>query len=389
MSTKVGAIITGGDFQALGASRTLARKGIPVILLDSDLCIGRFSRYTKKFFRSPSPAQVESYVEFLVKLAETNDVQGWVLIPNSDEAVFVLSKNKALLERYFRVPTPDWSVIQHLYIKKNTYQLAEKNGIPIPRTWYPQNLEELLALDIQLPAVIKPSVRDHFYRSTKKKAFLIKDREAMEQTYRYVCSFIDPSEVLVQDFIPGGPNNLYSCCPFFKDGRILTSVMARRARQHPMDFGHASTYAETVRVPEMQAMAEKLLRLVGYYGIAEVEFMRDPRDGKYKLIEVNPRIWGWHTLAIRAGVDFPYMLFQDMIGEKLQAPDPAEHVKWVRLITDIPTVLKEIIRGRMSIGDYLKSMRGPKEFAVLALDDPLPFVAEVLMALYLWIKRGF
>ena len=64
-------------------------------------------------------------------------------------------------------------------------------------------------------------------------------------------------------------------------------------------------------------------------------------------------------------------------------------MKWIRLITDVPTVLSEIIKGRLKIGDYLKSMKGKKEFAVFALNDPLPFFAELALLPYLWVKRGF
>jgi predicted ATP-grasp superfamily ATP-dependent carboligase len=195
--------------------------------------------------------------------------------------------------------------------------------------------------------------------------------------------------VLVQEYIPGGPNHLYSFCPFFKNGRVLVSIMARRSRQHPMDFGHASTFAELVSIEDIQKIAEKFLGLIDYYGIAEVEFMQDPRSGEYKLIEVNPRVWGWHTLAIAAGVDFPYILYQDMIGDKMEFQLPMNHMKWVRLITDVPTTFLEIIKGKMRISDYLSSMKGRKEFAVFASCDPLPFFAEIAMIPYLWIKRGF
>ena len=139
----------------------------------------------------------------------------------------------------------------------------------------------------------------------------------------------------------------------------------------------------------MQTIAEEFLRLIDFYGIAEVEFMMDPRDRKYKLIEVNPRVWGWHTLAIAAGVDFPYLLYQDMIGEQLEIGLPSNHVKWVRLTTDLPTVFLEIAKGNMKISDYVASMRGKKTDAVLSLKDPLPFIAEIALIPYLWVKRGF
>jgi D-aspartate ligase len=391
MQRKVGAIITGGDFQALGVLRTLARKDIPIIMLDSDLCIGKYSRFKKKFFRSPRPSDNQSYVDFLIELAKKENIhkERWVIYPNSDEIVYVLSKYRNILEEFYRVPTLAWEVVQHLYIKKNTYQLAGKNGIPIPTTYYPSNLQELVELNLNYPVIIKPSIRDNFYSKVKIKAFRINNKEELIKTYKYVCSIIEPSEVLVQELIPGGPKHLYSCCPFFKNGEVLTSVTARRSRQHPMDFGHASTFVELVDIPELQKIAKKFLGLINYYGFAEVEFMQDPRDGNYKLIEVNPRVWGWHTIAIASGVDLPYFLYQDMIGEEMDIRLPNNNVKWVRLITDVPTVLSEIVKGRLKIGDYLKSMKGKKEFAVFSLNDPLPFLIEVALLPYLWIKRGF
>jgi len=391
MQEKVGAIITGGDFQALGVLRTLARKNIPIIMLDSDYCIGKYSKFKKKFFKSPHPSDNQSYVNFLLELAKRENIhkERWVIFPNSDEIVYILSKYKQVLEEFYRVPTPGWDIIQNVHIKKNTYQLAGKNAIPIPATYYPESLDELIELKLNYPAVIKPSIRDNFYSKVKIKAFRINHKEELIKTYTYVCSIIEPSEVLVQELIPGGPNHLYSVCPFFKNGKIITGIMARRARQHPMDFGHASTFAELVDIPEVKKIAEKFLNLIDYYGFAEVEFMQDTRDGSYKLIEVNPRVWGWHTIAIASGVDLPYLLYQDMIGEEMDVRLPTDHLKWVRLITDVPTVLSEIIKGRLKVRDYLKSMKGKKEFAVFALNDPLPFFAEVAMIPYLWVKRGF
>lgn len=391
MQEKVGVVITGGDSQALGVLRTLAKKDIPIIMLDSDHCISKYSRFKKRFFRSPHPSDDQSYVDFLIDLAKKEKIHRnrWVIFPNSDETVYVLSKYKNILEEFYRIPTPGWEVIQNVYIKKNTYQLAKKGGIPIPTTYYPDGLQELVELSLDYPVVIKPSIRDNFYSKIKIKAFRVNNKEELVRTYEYVCSIIEPSEVLVQEFIPGGPNHLYSFCPFFKDGEVLTSIMARRARQHPMDFGHASTFAELVDIPEIQKIAEKFLGLINYYGFAEVEFMQDPRDGNYKLIEVNPRVWGWHTIAIASGVDLPYLLYQDMIGEEMDVRLPIDNLKWVRLITDVPTVLSEIIGGRLRIRDYLKSMKGKKEFAVFALNDPLPFLAEVALIPYLWVKRGF
>jgi len=389
MNNETGVVITGGDFQALAILRSLARKNIPVIVLDSDHCISRYSRFRKKCFKSPPASDRESYVSFLIDLAGREKINGWAIFPNSDETVYVLSRYKDNLEKFYRVPTPRWEVIQYAYIKEKTYRLAAENGIPIPTTRYPQNLRQLLALDLKFPLVIKPSIRDNFYGKVKIKGFRVNNTEELTRTYRRVCSIIDPCEVIIQELIPGGPNHLYSFCPFFKEGRSWASVTAKRSRQHPMDFGHASTFAETVNIPELRGIAEKFLGLIDYYGIAEVEFMKDPRDGVYKLIEVNPRFWGWHSLAIASGVDFPYILFQDMMGNGIEWPQASNSTKWIRLTTDIPTVFLEIMKRNMKLNDYLSSMKGKKAYAVFAADDPLPFIMEIAMIPYLWAKRGF
>ncbi len=390
MSTPPGVVITGGDFQGLAILRSLRSHGIPTLVIDHEHCVSRYSRDLQRFVKAPSPFHVEAYVDFLMALAERERLDGWVLLPINDAVVHALAKYKARLETRYRVPTPEWQVIQRVYIKAQTYQLAGKQGIPAPATWYPQSEAELAELDIPFPAVLKLSIRDHFYTRVKTKAFRVNDSNELVQTYRLMCQVIDPAEVLVQELIPGGAEQLFSFTPFFKDGQSVAWVMGRRRRQHPMDFGHASTYVEQVDIPELKRIAETFLKAVDYYGIAEVEFMQDPRTGTYKLIEVNPRFWGWHSLAIGAGVDFPYLLYRDMIGEPV-TPVPASRadLKWVRFLTDVPTVGREILAGRMSWQSYRQSMRGRKVWAVWSRRDPLPLLAEVAMIPYLWFKRGF
>ena len=384
---KVGAVITGGGFLMLGVLRTLGRKGIPLILLNNESSIGNCSRFNIKLIKSPRPSDIEDYADFLIRLAERERIPGWIIFPHNDEVVYVLSRHRDILENYFRIPTPSWDVIRNVYIKKNTYIVAEKNGILIPKIYDVNNFEQLMDADLQYPLVLKPSISHRFLRKIKIKAFRINNKEELIKTYLQMSDVIDSSEIIVQDFIPGGPKNLYSFCPFFKNGKVITGIAARRPRQRPMDFGYASTYVELVDIPELRSISEKFLGLINYYGIAEVEFMYDPRDRQYKLLEVNPRIWVWHALAIAACVDLPYILYQDMIGEEIAVPDYIKQVKWIRLITDIPTVFSEIAKGNLKLSDYATSMKGKKVEAVLSFTDPLPFFAEIALILYRRLKR--
>jgi len=161
-------------------------------------------------------------------------------------------------------------------------------------------------------------------------------------------------------------------------------------RQHPMEFGRASTYVEVVSVPELKRLATQLLQGISYSGLAEVEFMYDPRYARFELLEVNPRIWGWHTITIRAGLHLPYLAYANAIGEQVNAGSARDGVKWVRLVTDVPTAASEILGGRLPVRQYLASLLGDVEFAVLSPRDPLPFVADLFLGPYNYINsRGF
>jgi predicted ATP-grasp superfamily ATP-dependent carboligase len=386
---KTGAVIIGGDFQGLGILRSLARQGVPICLLDRGACIARFSRYKKRFISCPDVREGALFFNFLKDLAVRGNLDGWIIYPNDDETVHFLAKYKERLEEHYRVPMPSWDVVKFAYEKRLTYELAQRCGIAIPQTFYVADLQELEQLSLEFPVIIKPSIKDHFYPTAKRKAIRVDDKRELAQEFEKAASIVDSSEIMIQELIPGGPDHLFSVGSLCRDGRILARVVARRTRQHPMDFGHATTYAETVDIPELEEIAQKILEAMGYYGLSEVEFMLDPRDGRYKLIEINARPWGWHTLAIGAGVDLPFLLYRDMLGEGVAADGFERNAKWIRLTTDIPTAMGEIFGGRMKLADYLGSLGGKKQFAVLSMRDPLPFFMELVMLPYLWKKRGF
>lgn len=386
---QTGAIVIGGHFQGLGVIRSLGRENIPVLLLDNQLCIGKFSRYLTAFQKCPPVLDEKDFLQFLIELADKRPVRGWVIFPTDDETVYFLAKYRGILSRYYRVTTPDWEVIKFTHDKKQTYKLAEKMGMTIPKTFYPESIEDLDDIDIDFPLIVKPAIVKKFFNVTKEKAYIANDQTQLREAYLKIAKIIDPSEILIQEMIPGDPSHLYSFCPLFKNGEVLARVIARRSRQHPMDLGHASTFAETVSIPELETLGSRFLSRIGYEGIAEVEFKQDPRDGQYKFLEVNTRVWGWHTLAIRAGINLPYLLFRHTLGESIRSSKFKEGIKWVRLLTDIPTVLSEIRKRKLSITNYFKSLKGPKEFAVLSGRDPFPFLAELFLLPYLYYKRGY
>jgi predicted ATP-grasp superfamily ATP-dependent carboligase len=155
-----------------------------------------------------------------------------------------------------------------------------------------------------------------------------------------------------------------------------------------LEFGRASTYVETVNRPEIEEPARRLLSEIGFTGLVEVEFKQDPRTGCYKVLDINARVWGWHTLGDRAGVDFSYLLWRMVHGETVQEAKGRAGVRWIRMLTDLPAVARQVRAGTLSLRDYLGSFRRPMEFAVFAFDDPLPALVEVPLLVRITWKRG-
>jgi len=386
----VGAVVIGGDYQGLGIVRSLGRQGVPVCVLDDELSISRYSRYATKFVRLSDLHNEKVVVDSLLELGNRLGLKGWVLYPTREELVAAISRHRAELSELFRVPTPDWESVKWAWDKRNTYRLAQELNIPTPITHYPENLDQLDQLrNLTPPFALKPAIKEHFFYATKAKAWRANSQNELRALFQKASELAGHGEIMVQELIPGGGSQQFSYCAFFRDGQAVGKMVVRRTRQHPLEFGRASTYVETLDIPILEELSERFLRAIDYYGLVELEYKLDPRDSQYKLLDVNARTWGYHSLGARAGVDFSYMLFADQIGLPVPVSKGRPGVAWVRTTTDLPAALMGILSGDTDWKSYLRSIKNCNVEAVFSPGDPLPGLAEVALIPYLAIKRGF
>jgi len=384
-----GAIVVGGDYQGLGIVRSLGRRKVPVCVIDDEHSIARFSRYATHTVAVPSLRQEMETVDAVMQIGRRLGLEGWVLYPTRDETVAAFARHHAALAGMFRVPTPHWDTIQWAWDKRNTYRLADELGIPTPRTWYPNCVEDLDQIDAAPPFTVKPAIKEHFFYATKAKAWRANTRAELRELFERAAAHVGPGEVMIQDLIPGDSHQQFAYCAFFKESKAIGSMVVRRSRQHPPEFGRSSTFVETVDLPQIEESSVRFLRAINYYGLVELEYKLDPRDGQYRLLDVNGRTWGYHTLGGGAGVDFPHMLFADQTGEAVPACRGRTGVRWIRLVTDLPTGVLEILKGHRNWRTYLRSLLDFDVEAVFSREDPLPGLAELALLPYLMVKRGF
>jgi D-aspartate ligase len=374
-----GAIVVGGAHGSLALVRSLGRRGIPVWYVTDDHPIARYSRYADRSFAWGGPDD-EGAVEFLKRLARDHGLDGWVLIAAGDPELRLLSQHRAELATVFRVTVPSWETVRFTHDKRLTYERAAALGIDYPRGYNVRDLQELAELDCRFPVVLKPTVREQKNAFTRAQAWRVDDRPALLARYREAAALVGERAVVLQELIPGGGSAQFSYAAVWDKGAPVASLVARRSRQYPIDFGFTSTFVETVEQNDVEEAACRFLRSIDYSGLVEVEFKRDDRDGRFKLLDVNARAWTWNALGSIAGVDFGHVLWRLAMGETIAPIRCHAEVAWMHGSRDMLAAAAEMIAGKLSLADYLRAWRKPLVFAAFAKDDLVPGLVDLPLA---------
>jgi D-aspartate ligase len=382
-----GALVMGADYRGLGIVRSLGRRGIPVwVVKNGGHLVAATSRYGSR--RVPWPAgDDQSKIDYLLDLGARHGLNGWVLFPTDDYSVSLVAQNHEMLAKLYRLTVPPWNQLQWACDKRLLHCLAARLSIPQPWTACPRSRRELAELDCPFPVILKPAVRLTPTNLSTPKAWPAQNRESLLTQYEEASSIVRSENLFVQEVVPGDGRAQFSYAALCNEGTSLAWLVAQRARQFPRDFGQLSTYVETVHEPRLVESATRLLSATRYTGLVEIEFKEDLRDGQFKLLDVNPRVWGWHTLS-RKGIDFPYLLWQLLKGEPIPRLTGRPGQRWMHFSADVRVAIEEILRHRLSLGEYLRSFRGPREGAIFSWDDPLPGLLDLPLFLWTALKRA-
>jgi len=364
--------VIGSDYRGLGVVRSLGRRGVPVWVLDDGHVLATLSRYSRRTL--PWPDDPAAQLRLLLSLAGQHGLAGWTLFPTGDETAALIARHHDLLAARFLLTTPPWDTLRIAHDKRLTYARAAELGIPHPRLARPGD-----AGDLTFPLILKPAWKETLNAFTQAKAWEVANPAELAARYAEAARLVDPERILVQELIPGGDQ--YSYAALVRQGRPVVEVVARRVRQYPPEFGFFSTFVESIERPEIEQPSRDFLRSLDYDGLIELEYKRDPRDGRYKLLDANPRVWGWHTLGRRAGGDFPWLAFRQARGESVAPARVPPGRRWLYAAPDALAALALWRRGRLSLARYLRTLRPPLQEAVFTAADPLPALLDLPLAL--------
>ena len=378
-----GAIVIEGHVQGLSNTRSLGELGIPIYVLDVSHCLAQHSKYCTKYFRCPN-FKSEEFIQFLIELAQKENLQGWFLIGSNDHIVENLSLHAQELAPYYTMIVPVKEQLYNIIDKANLMQIATTCGTHIPKTCDINTIEQ--DKDFTYPLLIKGREGLSFYKATHQKAIQVNNEAELLSKCKEISQLTN--DVMIQELIPfDKQNRVVSFTCFAINGEIQTYWMGQKLREHPIKYGTA-TMSESVLIPQVLDEATPLVKTLNYTGICEIEFMRDTRDGNYKLIEINPRTWLWVGLAKACGIDYAKIMYRYVNGIEQTYPTTYEvGVKWRNAVTDLVFGVQAIIKRHITLCEYFSSFKGKIVKAIWSWKDIKPGLIFPFMTLYIAKKR--
>jgi predicted ATP-grasp superfamily ATP-dependent carboligase len=356
----------------LSAIRSLARIGVPVVAVDHRRsALGLRSRQAVPVV-GPSPEERDAFAEHLGEVCDAIGRPAVAFPTHDDYLVAVNAAPHTLI-----LPFGPSGLIDRIQAKRHQYEAAERAGVPLPATFHPAGEDEAreAAAAIRYPAVMKPSLGSGFKQRYGRPLIEARTPEELLDAYRLGA----PYAPMFQEKIPGGDDSLWTVGSYVDaSGRALGVFCGRKLLQAPAGVG-------TCRVGEARwdgAAVDGALRLLtelGFHGISQVEYKRDPRDGSLRLMEVNARLWQWHSLASDCGVDLTAIAYRDALGLPVEpvTSERAGRRRWVALVRH----LRESRREHLGMRRTLAPLRPPFSEPVLSLRDPMPAVHQIYGAL--------
>jgi D-aspartate ligase len=370
-------VLTVHNHNGLNQVRTLGRLGVEVhITHPGGNGAPTRSRYVRGRHRwDVHRADDRDTIRFLLDEVSPAIGRPAVITAGEDRAALFLGEHARALAPAFIAPEPEPGLVRNLVDKRGLAELCERTGTPTPRIAVPASgdaLDELAAV-FEFPVVVKARHGWQFDGLTDAVTFIAQSPEELA-TARAALALDGADGVVVQEYIPGGPDSVWIVNGYADArGRTLLAVAGNKLREYPVDRG-LTTLGVVRANEEVTELATRFIRQIGYHGAFDLDFRLDARDGRYKLIDFNPRPGASFRLCVDdRGLDAVRAAYLDLTGQPVLAGAPRSGRRWIVENWDVLGARRYLATGRLTGREYRRSLRGVQEGAWAAVDDPAPF----------------
>jgi predicted ATP-grasp superfamily ATP-dependent carboligase len=379
MRTPLPVVVAKIHHGSLGIARSLGRLGVEVhgITAAPGAPAAR-SRYWRACHRADlealAPAQA---VDFLLDLGRRLGRPALLIAVSDDLAQLMADHAEALAERFVFPALPS-ATVRALTSKKEMHHLAQRLGIPTPGTEFPAARPEVLAFAerARFPVTVKGIDGARLKRRAGCTLAFARDAGELLDLYDRMEEPDGAPNLMLQEFIPGGEDSVWMFNGYFDArGECPFALTGKKIRQNPVYRGSTSL-GICLANPEVDRLTRTFMKAIGYRGILDIGYRFDARDGRYKVLDVNPRIGSSFRLFVDAnGLDVVRALYLDMTGQPVPRQAPLHGRKWVVEDQDLESCLRYRADGRLPLRQWLSSYGGVREGAWFARDDLRPFLA--------------
>ena len=294
--------------QALAITQSLGARGISVTCVSCNPSAPSFySKYCKERFISPLSKNEDSYLDFLLDIVRKKKYE--LLIQCSDMSTECISREREKLSPFIKFLLPSHDTVMLSLHKDRLMKFCHEKNILTPETYFPQEKEDVINLNgnLNYPLVLKGTrgASASNVRYAKSKYDLL---------YNYIELKERAPEVIIQKYIRGENRNFYAVC---KEGELIAFFMFRVLRSYPTTGG---TPAKAISFfdEDLKNIAKKVVRELNWTGFLNIDFIKDDKDGQYKLLEINPRFGGTISLPRACGLDFPFIVYKQPLITRLK-----------------------------------------------------------------------
>jgi predicted ATP-grasp superfamily ATP-dependent carboligase len=368
---------------SLAACRGLAQAGYRVTGVASMRpAPGHWSRSCDRRILLADPREdVAAFLAGLEKVLQ--EQEHTILLPSTDVSSWVISEHRERFARLARLALSDRDAVRRSLSKVHLIEEAQAAGLSTPPSTTCSDESDAIAAarELGFPVVVKParSFLPVGGRFTQRAVALVTDEAALVDV---LPGFGSP--FIVQRLEKRGP--VVSCAGLMTPERLLAVAVVRWKRCWPPQSG-ATSFCETIAPPPgLLPRVEGLLGAIGFQGIFELELL-ELGGGRFSAIDLNPRLFGWLCLPVRAGANLPALLCDWLCGRD---PPPVEAVPGVRYRWedgDLRHFVWQLRRGHIGAAAAVLRPRRRVAHAHFQLRDPAPLIARVGLLAETWLRR--
>lgn len=369
------AVVLGAQVSGLSVARSLGRRGVPVVAVDADpRAPASASRFVLGLCLAPDPLDDgDTCVQRLITLGRQLRRRA-ALFPTSDAWALLIAQHAGRLASTFVLPPATYDQLTAILDKGALYSAAQAFGVPVPAFADLRTVTLHEAVErVGFPCALKPALKADFVRRFGQAALVARTWEQLAA----LTARLEGYPLILQRFVDAKDVGLHTVAVFVDRRHMACGIFAaHRLAVYPLEFG-TSCLVQSSTDPDLTSLATRLLRGLRYAGVAEVEFLSDPADQRWKLIDINPRFWKWVGLPVSAGVDFVWLAYADWCGQSAQGGSQRLGVRWTSLL-DLAALAGSTGTSMLAPEEWDAVLRGDGDGSIVDgtydRDDPLPFV---------------